>query len=230
MVAVVESMKLETALHAPVAGRVAEVLVDVNTQVESSTKLVRIEPDPDQDEAGEPESGSRADLARWASVAAVDRDLAATAADALAALRSLVLGYDIDEPDTAQVLERLAAARADLPADDPRLLAGEIAILQHLRRPVRAVAQPAGARRGRIRRGSRRRRRSGPQPAGVLLRLPALPRRRHRGAARVVPDQAAAGAGALRRARPGAVTRPGACPVPDVPRPPPRGRARAGRL
>jgi len=44
-------MKLETALHAPVAGRVAEVLADVNTQVDSSAKLVRIEPDPEQDEA-----------------------------------------------------------------------------------------------------------------------------------------------------------------------------------
>ena len=57
VVAVVESMKLETALHAPTAGRVAEVLADVNTQVESGTKLVRIEPDPDQDSGGEPESG-----------------------------------------------------------------------------------------------------------------------------------------------------------------------------
>ena len=47
VVAVVESMKLETALRAPIAGRVAEVLADVNTQVESGTKLVRMEPDPD---------------------------------------------------------------------------------------------------------------------------------------------------------------------------------------
>ena len=130
VVAVVESMKLETALHAPVAGRVAEVLADVNTQVESSAKLVRIEPDPDQDEAGEPESGSRADLSALGEVAAVDRNPAATAAEALGALRSLVLGYDLDEHDTGQVLERLAAARAGLPADDPRLLAGETGILR----------------------------------------------------------------------------------------------------
>src|SRR6266480_3306274 len=83
VVAVVESMKLETALHAPVAGRVAEVLADVNTQVESSAKLVRIEPDPDQDSAGEPDSGSRADFSALGEVAAVDRD----PADALGALR-----------------------------------------------------------------------------------------------------------------------------------------------
>ena len=41
IVAVVESMKLETALRAPVAGRVAELFADVNTQVESGAKLLR---------------------------------------------------------------------------------------------------------------------------------------------------------------------------------------------
>ena len=72
IVAVVESMKLETALRAPVAGRVAEVFADVNTQVESGAKLLLIE--PAADEAAEPEPGvhgghgvhgGRADLARW---------------------------------------------------------------------------------------------------------------------------------------------------------------------
>ena len=130
VVAVVESMKLETALRAPVAGRVAEVLTDVNTQVESGTKLVRVEPDPDQDQSGEPESGSRADLSALCGVAVADRDPAATAADALAALRSLVLGFDVDEREAEKQLHRLAAARADLPADDPRLLAGETEVLQ----------------------------------------------------------------------------------------------------
>ena len=96
VVAVLESMKLETALHAPVAGRVAEVLTDVNTQVESGAKLVRVEPDPDEDQNGKPEPGSRADLSALSGLAAADRDPAATTADALAALRSLVLGFDVD--------------------------------------------------------------------------------------------------------------------------------------
>ena len=48
VVAIVESMKLETALRAPVAGRVAEVFADVNTQVDGGIKLVRIEQDPDR--------------------------------------------------------------------------------------------------------------------------------------------------------------------------------------
>ena len=48
VVAIVESMKLETALRAPAAGRVTEVFADVNTQVESGAKLILIEPDADQ--------------------------------------------------------------------------------------------------------------------------------------------------------------------------------------
>ena len=130
VVAVVESMKLETALHAPAAGRVAEVLAEVNTQVESGTKLVRIELESGSEPGGEPTSGPRADLSALAGAAAADRDPAATAADTLVTLRSLVLGYDIDESEAGRLLRRLAAARADLPADDPRLLAGETEILQ----------------------------------------------------------------------------------------------------
>ena len=45
-------------------------------------------------------------------------------------LRSLVLGFDVDEAEARRQLQRLAAARAGLPADDPRLLADEAKILQ----------------------------------------------------------------------------------------------------
>ena len=128
VVAVVESMKLETSLRAPAAGRVAEVFADVNSQVESGAKLLLIE--PAADEAAEPESGDRADLGALADAADGDGDPAVTAADALVTLRSLVLGFDMDEPEARRQLQRLAAARAELPADDPRLLAGEAAILQ----------------------------------------------------------------------------------------------------
>ena len=41
-----------------------------------------------------------------------------------------MLGYDVDESEAGQLLRRLADARADLPADDPRLLAGETEILR----------------------------------------------------------------------------------------------------
>src|SRR5215472_9939431 len=124
-------MKLETALRAPAPGRVAEVLAEVNTQVETGTKLVRIEQDTDAD--GGPETGTqraRADLGALAGAARDDGDPAAAAADALTALRSMVLGYDIDEQEAARQLRRLAAARSRLDASDPRLLAAETTILQ----------------------------------------------------------------------------------------------------
>jgi acetyl/propionyl-CoA carboxylase alpha subunit/acetyl-CoA carboxylase carboxyltransferase component len=130
VVAIVESMKLETALRAPVAGRVAEVLVDVNTQVETGAKLVRIEQDPEVQASGDRESDARADLSALAARDGDEHDPAAAAADALAALRSMVLGFDIDGDEARRQLERLAAARAELPAGDSRLLAGETEILR----------------------------------------------------------------------------------------------------
>jgi acetyl/propionyl-CoA carboxylase alpha subunit/acetyl-CoA carboxylase carboxyltransferase component len=130
VVAVVESMKLETALQAPASGRVAEILADVNTQVEAGTKLVRIEPDPDAGDEDEPAAGQRASLSALAGVADADQAPAVAAADALTALRSLLLGFDVDEHEAGQLLRSLSAARSALPADDARLLAGETEILQ----------------------------------------------------------------------------------------------------
>jgi acetyl-CoA carboxylase carboxyltransferase component/biotin carboxyl carrier protein len=127
VVAVVESMKLETALRAPVAGRVQEVLVAANTQVEGGTKLVRLEPDAD---AGATGAGERADFAELAGPPVAGTDAAAVAADALTSLRFLVLGYDIDERDARPLLAALGAAREQLPPDDPGVLAGETAVLR----------------------------------------------------------------------------------------------------
>ena len=128
VIAVVESMKLETALRAPVAGRVREVLVAANTQVDGGTKLVRLEPDSDA-AAGAP-AGVRASFSGLVTPAATGADAAAVAADALTSLRHLVLGYDVDERDARPLLAALATARAALPADDPAVLAGEAGVLR----------------------------------------------------------------------------------------------------
>ena len=131
VVAVVESMKLETALRAPASGRVAEVLAEVNTQIETGTKLVRIEQEPETDGGRETDAPrATADLGVLAGTARNEGAPAAAAADALTALRSMVLGYDASEQEAAQQLRRLASARSDLDAGDPRLLAAEISILQ----------------------------------------------------------------------------------------------------
>ena len=127
VVAVVESMKLETALRAPVTGRVQEILVAPNTQVEGGTKLVRLEPDGDDDTAIGTE---RASLAGLATPPVAGSDPTAVAADALTSLRYLVLGYDIDEADARPLLAALNAARQDLLPDDPTVLEGELAAFQ----------------------------------------------------------------------------------------------------
>ena len=130
VVAVVESMKLETSLRAPAAGRVAEVFADVNTQVESGAKLLRIEPAADED------AGSGGERRRPGRPGRAGRDggepgrSGRDGGGRAGALRALVLGYDVDEAEARRQLQRLAAARAELPADDPRLLAGEATILQ----------------------------------------------------------------------------------------------------
>ncbi|MGI5128542.1 carboxyl transferase domain-containing protein [Pseudonocardia sp. CA-107938] len=127
VVAVVESMKLETALRAPVSGRVREILVAANTQVDGGTKLVRLEPDTDGAAVG----GERVDVsALVAPRGRARRDPARTAADALISLRYLVLGFDIDERDARPLLAALTGARDHLAPDDSRVLAGEMAIFE----------------------------------------------------------------------------------------------------
>jgi acetyl/propionyl-CoA carboxylase alpha subunit/acetyl-CoA carboxylase carboxyltransferase component len=130
VLAVVESMKLETALRAPVSGRVAEVLVPANTQVEAGTKLVRLEPDPEAGAADAAESSDRVDLEALRAGSAAELEPAGAAADALAALRALVLGFDIDEGEARPLLAGLDTARGQLEPSDPRVLAGETAVLR----------------------------------------------------------------------------------------------------
>ena len=43
-IVVLESMKMETAVRAPVAGRVREVLAVVNAQVDAGAALLRLDP------------------------------------------------------------------------------------------------------------------------------------------------------------------------------------------
>nr|WP_308190381.1 biotin carboxylase N-terminal domain-containing protein [Pseudonocardia sp. TRM90224] len=124
VVVVVESMKLETALRAPVAGRVQEILVAANTQVEGGTKLVRLAPDADGDTA---EAGERVDLASLVTTSTKRPGPASVAAEALNSLRHLVLGFDIDERDARPLLTALRDARDELAPDDIRVLTGEIA-------------------------------------------------------------------------------------------------------
>ena len=67
VVAVVESMKMETSLTAPFAGRVRRVLTGTNVQVPAHTPLLQLE--AIEDEAAE----ASAERVSFADVEAVDR-------------------------------------------------------------------------------------------------------------------------------------------------------------
>ena len=231
-----ESMKLETALRAPFAGRVREVLVAVNTQVEGGTTLLRLEPAGDGAQAEEaPRTRvGLAGLAAAATEAAATRTSpSAAAADALDALRSLVLGYDIDEAAARGCPGPCPRPGPHLPDDDPDVLAGELAIMQifadlsalsrNRRGPEVEEAQPDG-----VPEGDSAERAHNPQEyLHAFLRsrdadaegLPESFRARLRAA---LSHYGVRDLGAARR--PGAGRRA----VPDVPRAPAGPRARAG--
>src|SRR3954449_11402018 len=138
-VIVLESMKMETAVRAPVAGRVREVLAGANTQVDAGAALLRIEPaGEDAEEAtgrvGRGEPGSEAEEATGELVALPDQDVQQRAArDAalplLAALQALITGYDLSAGYARQLVAEYGTARRELPEDDPELLQAELAVL-----------------------------------------------------------------------------------------------------
>jgi acetyl/propionyl-CoA carboxylase alpha subunit/acetyl-CoA carboxylase carboxyltransferase component len=111
VVAVTESMKMETSLTAPVAGRVREVLVAANVQVPGGRPLVQIDPLDDAPaaaegdrvrfDAGDPEPGG--------------------GPSGLERLRRLALGYDVTPAEAKRVVAEVLDAPADI-ATEARLL------------------------------------------------------------------------------------------------------------
>jgi acetyl/propionyl-CoA carboxylase alpha subunit/acetyl-CoA carboxylase carboxyltransferase component len=105
VVAVIESMKMETSLQAPYAGRVRQVLSATNVAVSPHAPLVRIDPE-DAAPAATPAQGR----VRFTATSAGDQP---TGVDRL---RWLLLGYDVPDADIDRLLADpgLEAASADL--------------------------------------------------------------------------------------------------------------------
>jgi acetyl/propionyl-CoA carboxylase alpha subunit/acetyl-CoA carboxylase carboxyltransferase component len=123
-IVVLESMKMETAVRAPVAGRVREILAVVNAQVDAGAALLRVEPAGDE---AEKVVGERVTLPGSAAApAGADRE---RACGVLAAMQALVTGFDVTAEHGRQLVAEYATARSGLPADDPELLHGELALL-----------------------------------------------------------------------------------------------------
>ncbi|HYY10136.1 MAG TPA: biotin/lipoyl-containing protein, partial [Kineosporiaceae bacterium] len=127
-VVVLESMKMETVLPAPFAGRVKELLVAANDQVGAGRPLLRLE--PAGDEAAAPVTTTRVDLPTRALVV----DAQARATRLLGDLESMLLGYDVRPDDGRRAVTSYQQVRAELGAEPsgprrPELLGGELAVL-----------------------------------------------------------------------------------------------------
>jgi acetyl/propionyl-CoA carboxylase alpha subunit/acetyl-CoA carboxylase carboxyltransferase component len=123
-VAIVESMKMETAVTTPYAGRVREVLAAPGTQVDSGAPLLRVE--PRSDDAAAP---AEAATVRFEELAAEGtRDPRAAARDHLATLGSALMGYDVSAGQVGALVAEYAA-RAQVASDDPDLVHAELELL-----------------------------------------------------------------------------------------------------
>src|SRR6201999_4035485 len=97
VVAVVESMKMETSLTAPFAGRVRRVLTGTNVQVPAPTPLLQLE--AIEDEAAE-QSSERVSFD-------IETGAPDDAAAALERLRWALLGYDVSGDEVRRALATL---------------------------------------------------------------------------------------------------------------------------
>jgi acetyl/propionyl-CoA carboxylase alpha subunit/acetyl-CoA carboxylase carboxyltransferase component len=134
-VIVLESMKMETVITAPVSGRVRELLVAANDQVSTGQPLLTLDPLDDAGPAagaGQPASGLAGEAGRLELPTAVPasgpREVALRC---LGDLRSLFLGFDLAPEDGRRHLSEWSAARASpaLDSDGAEVLAAEIDVL-----------------------------------------------------------------------------------------------------
>ncbi|UOY02574.1 ATP-binding protein [Blastococcus sp. PRF04-17] len=122
-VVVLESMKMETAVRAPFAGRVREVLVRPNAQVDAGAALLSIERAGGEAEEASGERVSLPEHEDGTPAHAGERALSL-----LAGLQALITGFDVSGRYARQLVAEYAAARGGL-EDGDELLRGELAVL-----------------------------------------------------------------------------------------------------
>ncbi len=126
-VLVLESMKMETVLPAPFAGRVKELLVSTGSQVETGAALVRLEPTGDASEAAAEAAGEAVDLDLPG--ATDDGDAEQRASRGRADLSAMLLGFDLDPGHESRTVTAYLAARDELAAGGASPVADEMSLL-----------------------------------------------------------------------------------------------------
>ncbi|MEO5654240.1 MAG: biotin carboxylase N-terminal domain-containing protein, partial [Marmoricola sp.] len=124
-VVVLESMKMETVVHAPFAARVKELHVITGSQVETGSALIKLEPLDEEVEEVAASTGPALDLPTAEEGCAA----AARGERALAALTAVVLGYDVPPEDQDAALSQYLSLRDDVRAEGESVVAGELSLL-----------------------------------------------------------------------------------------------------
>jgi len=122
--AVVESMKMETAITAPYDGVVSSVFAQVNTQVEAGGPLVALKA-PNQRTGSSGPSGAAAEFARLVEPRGSNCE-----ADIDDRLRAYLLGYDIEDGDARELSRERGKWLASVPLDDEGALRSEQELLE----------------------------------------------------------------------------------------------------
>jgi len=109
---VLESMKMETALRAPSAGRVREIFATVNSQVDAGATLLRVDP------VGEDATAEAAPRVQFRTQPrSADANLRTEALARLGELRALITGYDVSADRARLLLAEYDALRSSQPRD-----------------------------------------------------------------------------------------------------------------
>jgi len=125
-IAVLESMKMETAVRAPRSGRVREVLAAVNSQVDAGAALLLF----DRSVAGVEDTASDSPAVSFkARMSTESPDAPTRAREHLAALRAMITGYDVSAAQARTLVAEYSALRADLANEEAELRREELALL-----------------------------------------------------------------------------------------------------
>ncbi|MBK8256978.1 MAG: ATP-grasp domain-containing protein [Polyangiaceae bacterium] len=127
-VAVLEAMKMEMTIGAPISGRVREVLTTPNVHVDAGTPLVVVEPLPENGTVAE--RGAGVEFSVIPTAETPQNQPHVQWEQASAQLERLLLGYDLDENAAANVASLWKNACAALPVFDSSLLRRENEILE----------------------------------------------------------------------------------------------------
>ncbi|HET9829226.1 MAG TPA: carboxyl transferase domain-containing protein [Nocardioidaceae bacterium] len=128
-VVVLESMKMETAVRAPQAGVVREVLAVVNSQVDAGAPLMRMDHAEDKAEQSETPAVQFEDADEARSGAAGADEAKDRALKMLRDLRALITGYDVSAKRGMALVADYVRAQQEAGPDDGDLLAAEVGVL-----------------------------------------------------------------------------------------------------